>query len=58
MKNIFKDYDSLREYFDENQYIKTALYITGGIILIWGLGKAAVLLTDATKNFKSFCREF
>jgi len=58
MKNIFKDYDSLRDYIDENPYIKTGLYITSGIILIWVLGKATVLLTDATRNFKSFYREF
>ena len=58
MKKIFEDYDSLSDYIQENQYIKTGLYITGGIVLIWVLGKATVLLTDATRNIKSFCREF
>lgn len=58
IKNIFEDHGSVKEYINEKLYIKISLYIAGGIVLIWVLGKASLLLTDAAKNFKSFCREF
>lgn len=56
--NMFRDYDDFKESFKKNPYLKTGLYIVGGIVCIWILGKASLLLTNATKNFKAFYNEF
>ena len=55
--NILHDYNSLNETIKKNPYIKTGIIIAGGIIGVWVLGKATLLLADATKNFKVFYNE-
>lgn len=55
---IFKDYDSIKESVNDNKYLKVGLYIAGGIICIWILGKVSLLLADATSNFKRLHSEF
>ncbi len=57
MKN-YKDFDSIKEEIISNPYIKTGLYIAGGIVIIWIIGKGTLLLADATKNFKKLVFEF
>jgi hypothetical protein len=56
-KNFFNNYDSIKDYIEDNNYLRVGLYLVGGIVGIWVLGKATMLLTDATKNFKAFYDE-
>jgi hypothetical protein len=55
---IFKDYNYIKESVNENKYLKVGLYITGGIVCIWILGKGSLLLANATNNFKRLLNEF
>lgn len=45
--------ETYKEYISENTPLKVSLYIGSGIILIWILGKASLLLADASRNFKT-----
>ena len=53
----FNNYNSIKEIINENKYLKICLYIAGGITCIWILGKGAILLANATNNFKKLLSE-
>lgn len=56
MKN-YSDYTYIKKIIDENNYLKVCLYIAGGITCIWIFGKGAILLANATNNFKRLISE-
>jgi hypothetical protein len=55
MKSKIED---IRDYIEENKAFKSIVYVGSGILLIWILGKASLLLADASNNFKKLFKSF
>lgn len=46
------DYESINKIIEDNTWIKYLIYVGGGILVIWIMGKSSRILGDAIFNFK------
>lgn len=43
----------VKKFIDDYPAVKYSLYAGGTVVVIWLLGKASMLMTDAVTNFKA-----